>query len=318
MSLWNIVSTFMCVGVFGFCSVSGSNSLYWNDDLRNAQYELKLSEPDSRQGQYHIVCNMTKRGYIHCTRGMNYEITSNKWLSNENYIRTFLITLKDIIVNLGGSFPNFDLVNNFANSLEQLFESSKSKDCKSQSNDSGSLDDCVRQGVQDHIKDHINRIKNDENHGIKEINSTDDFLKLTKDDIEKLKRISFKRCLLNTNFSDHVDVACIGHIDTIEFIDCILDNGMQFAEILDSACNKHISIINCGLTDDDLVGVLRRMGSTSIDTMDLSNNLLTKDVISKLDKIIDGYGLGITSIKLYGNSIEKKDIAVWREGFYYV
>ena len=58
-------------------------------------------------------------------------------------------------------------------------------------------------------------------------------------------------------------------LDTMGFADCALDDGVAFAEVLDSYTVEALSIINCGPADDELSWALRRMEGTSIRTVNL-------------------------------------------------
>ena len=58
-------------------------------------------------------------------------------------------------------------------------------------------------------------------------------------------------------------------LDTMGFADCALDDGVTFVDTLDGCDTRSLSIINCGLTADDLIRALSRMEGASIRTVNL-------------------------------------------------
>lgn len=101
----------------------------------------------------------------------------------------------------------------------------------------------------------------------------------------------------------------------IGFKNCILDDEIQFSEILDSCSIKNLSIINSGLTDDDLIWMMKKIGNTKIHNLDLSNNKLTRGMIDELRTLIYRLGFSIKSMDLSGNNDITNEIAKKVGGF---
>lgn len=76
--------------------------------------------------------------------------------------------------------------------------------------------------------------------------------------------------------------------NTIRCIDCPLEDDVAFAEILDSCTIEYLSIINCGLTREDLDKLLLRINPYMLRTLDISSNGFDESIAEILRSRIYG------------------------------
>ncbi len=281
MFLRKIVSTFVCLGLFGcFGCVSGMENVKtiaikegtFQCDQSIMSYKLEIT-PSSSRNKINVLCHIqdsSQDGSSSDESGslsldIKYKIKNALWVNDAECVDTFLEDVSSKIVSLKGNAPSCDIMNK--------------------------------------ISDNIFSMKS------KIVNTVKQFRKIK--DMKGIQNIVFEGLDLNGDFLYCFNRVIIDPLCTIKFTNCKLQGKVTFAEILDSCNVKNLSIINCGLTDDDLINVLRRVGNTDIDTIDVSDNLLTKDVIPELDKRINSRGMSINrgGINLRGNEgITNEDI----------
>lgn len=90
------------------------------------------------------------------------------------------------------------------------------------------------------------------------ITSEGDFLRINKSDISVVTSLKFEGINLSEDFFNHFCEIVEGEFNKIEFINCSLEEGITFAEILDSCNTINLSIINCSIAESDLAEVDRK------------------------------------------------------------
>ncbi len=120
------------------------------------------------------------------------------------------------------------------------------------------------------------------------ITSEEQFLKIDKSNISFVTGLRFEGFSLSENFFSHFSEIIEGEFYKIEFINCSLEEGITFADILDSCNTINLSIINCSINESDLAEVLMRINPYCIKNIDLSKNRFTSSVIETLKSKILG------------------------------
>lgn len=129
------------------------------------------------------------------------------------------------------------------------------------------------------------------------ITSEEQFLKINKSDISIVASLKFEGFSLSENFFSHFSKIIEGEFYKIEFIKCSLEEGITFADILDSCNVINLSIINCSILESDLAELLMRINPYCIKNIDLSGNSFDNHVIEVLKNKISGK-LSLNSINL--------------------
>lgn len=137
------------------------------------------------------------------------------------------------------------------------------------------------------------------------ITSEDQFFEKNKSDIRYVTTLCFKGFSLSEKFFKHFTEIIEGEFYKIEFIDCPLEEGLTFGDILDSCNVIYLSIINCSITESDLSEVLIRINPYCIKNIDLSGNHFEGSVIKILKNKIDGR-LSLKSINLERTDLDPK------------
>lgn len=135
------------------------------------------------------------------------------------------------------------------------------------------------------------------------ITSGEQFLKINKGNIETTTSLKFEGITLNEDFFEHFCEIIEGEFDRIEFSGCRLEEGVTFAEILDSCNVTNLSIIDCSISDSDLAEVLIRINPYCIKNIDLSENVLEGFTMNVLEKELKTR-LSLNSIKLEGTGLD--------------
>ena len=130
------------------------------------------------------------------------------------------------------------------------------------------------------------------------ITSEEQFLGISQSDIGRVTSLRFEGFSLSENFFRHFAETVEGEFYKIEFIKCPLEEGVTFADILDSCNVINLSIINCSILESDLEELLMRINPHCIKNIDLSENSFTSHVVEILkSKIISGT-LSLNSVNL--------------------
>lgn len=135
------------------------------------------------------------------------------------------------------------------------------------------------------------------------ITSEEQFLKINKSSIGVVTSLRFEGFSLSENFFSHFSEIIKGEFYKIEFINCSLEEGIAFADILDSCNTINLSIINCSITESDLAEVLMRINPYCIKNIDLSRNHFASSVIETLKSKILGR-LSLNAICLDGTDLD--------------
>ncbi len=135
------------------------------------------------------------------------------------------------------------------------------------------------------------------------ITSGDQFLEMNKANIETTTSLKFEGITLNEDFFEHFCEIIEGEFDRIEFSKCRLEEGVTFAEILDSCNVTNLSIIDCSINDSDLAEVLIRINPYCIKNIDLSENVFGDFTMNVLEKELKTR-LSLNSIKLEGTGLD--------------
>lgn len=141
------------------------------------------------------------------------------------------------------------------------------------------------------------------------ITSENQFLEMGKADIETTTSLRFEGITLSEDFFEHFCEIVEGEFDRIEFFRCHLEEGVTFAEILDSCNVTNLSIIDCSINDSDLAEVLIRINPYCIKNIDLSGNSLEDCAMKALKKEL-GSRLCLNSIKLEGTGLDVTQLEV--------
>lgn len=129
------------------------------------------------------------------------------------------------------------------------------------------------------------------------ITSEDQFLKINQSSISVVTSLRFEGFSLSENFFIHFSEIIKGEFYKIEFVRCSLEEGVTFADILDSCNVINLSIINCSILESDLDELLMRINAYCIKNIDLSENSFENHVIEILKSRISGR-LSLNSINL--------------------
>lgn len=137
------------------------------------------------------------------------------------------------------------------------------------------------------------------------ITSEEQFLKINESNIGVVTSLRFEGFSLSENFFSHFSEIIKGEFCKIEFINCSLEEGIAFADILDSCNTINLSIINCSITESDLAEVLMRINPYCIKNIDLSGNNFDNHVIEVLkNKISDRLSLDSINLEMTGLSLD--------------
>lgn len=134
------------------------------------------------------------------------------------------------------------------------------------------------------------------------ITSEDRFLEMNNADINTITSLRFEGIALGEKFFEHFCEVMGGEFDRVEFARCNLEEGVTFAEILDSCNVVNLSIVDCSISGDDLAEVLMRINPYCIKTIDLSGSRFDRDVTDILKKELSSR-LSLNSIKLDGTAL---------------
>ena len=141
------------------------------------------------------------------------------------------------------------------------------------------------------------------------ITSGGQFLAMNKANIETTTSLKFEGITLNEDFFEQFCEIIEGEFDKIEFSGCHLEEGVTFAEILDSCNVTNLSIIDCSISDNDLAEVLIRINPYCIKNIDLSGNSLGECAMKALKKEL-GNRLCLNGIKLEGTGLDVTHLEV--------
>lgn len=140
------------------------------------------------------------------------------------------------------------------------------------------------------------------------ITNEDEFLKINKSDISIVTSLKFEGINLSEDFFNHFCEVVEGEFNKIEFINCSLEEGITFADILDSCNTINLSIINCSIAESDLAEVLLRINPHCIKNIDLSRNHFTNSVIEILKNKILGR-LSLNTICLNDTGLDLESVS---------
>ena len=141
------------------------------------------------------------------------------------------------------------------------------------------------------------------------ITSGDQFLEMNKVNIETTTSLKFEGITLSEDFFEHFCEIVEGEFDRIEFSRCHLEEGVAFAEILDSCNVANLSIVECSISDSDLAETLIRINPYYIKNIDFSGNPLGAHAMEALKKEL-GSRLCLNSIKLEGTGLDITQLEV--------
>ncbi len=114
------------------------------------------------------------------------------------------------------------------------------------------------------------------------------FLSMNGHDVDGVKNLVFQKIVLDEDFYYHFAKIIEGEFDRIKFIDCKLDEGVTFSNILDSCNVVNLEIINCGITEADASELLMRINPYCIKSINFSNNNFSKSIVEALKNVICG------------------------------
>ncbi len=164
----------------------------------------------------------------------------------------------------------------------------------------------LKGGTPSHID--VDKIKDDIFHRIsKTINNVKQFQTIKIADMNGIRNMVFEGVELNGDFLHHFNGVIIDPLCTIKFTNCKLQGKVTFAEILDGCIIKNLSIINSGLTVEDVRQIFITINQYSLRNLDISNNNLGQSVIGVLKNRISGT-FGLDSLVLTGNNLEQGDV----------
>ncbi len=141
------------------------------------------------------------------------------------------------------------------------------------------------------------------------ITSGGQFMEMNKANIETTTSLTFEEVTLSEDFFEHFCEIVEGEFDRIEFSRCHLEEGVTFAEILDSCNVANLSIVECSISDDDLAETLIRINPYCIKNIDLSGNPLGAHAMEALREELGGR-LCLNSIKLEGTGLDVTQLEV--------
>lgn len=117
---------------------------------------------------------------------------------------------------------------------------------------------------------------------LRKVKAKGELLSMTESDVKGLGGLLFHGIVLDNEFVDQFYGIMPCTFTTMEFIDYVLNGRFDFANILDSCTIKHLSIINYGLTKEDLDKLLLRINPYMLRTLDISSNGFDKSIIEVL------------------------------------
>ena len=123
---------------------------------------------------------------------------------------------------------------------------------------------------------------------LREIKAKGELLDMTENDVKGLGGLSFHGIVLDNEFVDQFYGIMPCTFTTIEFIDYVLNGRFGFTNILNSCTIKHLSIINYGLTKEDLDKLLLRINPYMLRTLDISGNGFDESIAEVLRSRIYG------------------------------
>ena len=133
------------------------------------------------------------------------------------------------------------------------------------------------------------------------ITSKDGFLE--KEALEaRIKRITFEGFTLDQDFLSHYCKVMAREFYEIKFINCSTDEGLTFADILDSNSVVDLGVISCSVSLEDLSEVLLRINPHAIKKIDISSNNFGESELFKTTLIERIHGMMcLDSLNLAGN-----------------